>query len=98
MKALEMDDTLPEAHNSLGLILALYDFDFAQSKKEFERAIELNPNYATAHHQFGNMNLSMIGEFDRAIASGARDDLDGGLRRGGDRHHRHVEHDDHVHP
>jgi TolB-like protein/lipoprotein NlpI len=71
-KALELDETLPEAHNSLGLILALYDFDFAQSKKEFERAIELNPNYATAHHQLGNMNLSMVGEFNRAIAEGNR--------------------------
>src|SRR5206468_2708670 len=40
-KALELEDTLPEAHNSLGLVLALHDFDFAQSKKEFERAIEL---------------------------------------------------------
>src|SRR6266550_3924598 len=71
-KALELEDTLPEAHNSLGLVLALHDFDFAQSKKEFERAIELNPNYATAHHQFGNMNLTMVGEFDRAIAEGKR--------------------------
>src|SRR6266536_2321190 len=71
-KALELEDTLPEAHNSLGLVLALYDFDFAQSKKEFERAIELNPNYATAHHQFGNMNLTMVGEFERAIAEGKR--------------------------
>jgi eukaryotic-like serine/threonine-protein kinase len=71
-KALELDNTLPEAHNSLGMMLALYDFDFAQSKKEFERAIELNPNYATAHHQFGNVNLSMAGDFDRAIAEGNR--------------------------
>ena len=71
-KALELDDTLPEAHNSLGMVLALYDFDFAQSKSEFERAIALNPNYATAHHQFGNLNLSMVGEFDRAIAEGKR--------------------------
>ena len=71
-KAIELDETLPEAHNSLGLVLALHDFDFAQSQKEFERAIELNPNYATAHHQFGNMNLSMTGEFDRAIAEGNR--------------------------
>ena len=71
-KAIELDETLPEAHNSLGLVLALHDFDFAQSAKEFERAIELNPNYATAHHQFGNVNLSMIGEFDRAIAEGIR--------------------------
>jgi serine/threonine-protein kinase len=71
-KALQLDDTLPEAHNSLGLILAYYEFDFAQSKKEFERAIELNPNYADAHHQFGNVNLIKIGEFDRAIAEGTR--------------------------
>src|SRR5438876_3643627 len=71
-KALELEDGLPEAHNSLGLVLALYDFDFAQSKKEFERAIELNPNYATAHHQFGNMNLTMAGEFDRAIVEANR--------------------------
>ncbi|HEY7001629.1 MAG TPA: protein kinase [Candidatus Udaeobacter sp.] len=71
-KALERDETLPEAHNSLGMVLALYDFDFAQSKKEFTRAIELNPNYATAHHQFGNVNLSMVGEFDRAISEGNR--------------------------
>jgi len=71
-KALELEDALPEAHNSLGLVLALHDFDFAQSKKEFERAIELNPNYATAHHQFGNMNLAMVGEFDHAIAEGKR--------------------------
>jgi len=71
-KALELEDTLPEAHNSLGLLLALHDFDFARSKKEFERAIELNPNYATAHHQFGNMNLAMTGEFDHAIIEGKR--------------------------
>ncbi len=71
-KALQLDDTLPEAHNSLGMMLALYDFDFAQSKKEFQRAIDLNPNYATAHHQFGNLNLAMAGEFERAIAEGNR--------------------------
>jgi len=71
-KALELEDALPEAHNSLGLVLALHDFDFDRSKKEFERAIQLNPNYATAHHQFGNMNLAMVGEFDRAIAEGKR--------------------------
>ena len=71
-KALELDDTLPEAHNSLALVLAYYEFDFAQSKKEFERAIELDPNYADAHHQFGNVNLIKVGEFDRAIAEGIR--------------------------
>lgn len=63
---------MPEAHNSLGLVLAYYEFDFSQSKKEFERAIELNPNYADAHHQFGNVNLIKVGEFERAIAEGTR--------------------------
>jgi eukaryotic-like serine/threonine-protein kinase len=71
-KALELDESLPEAHNSLGVLLALHDFDFAESKKEFERALELDPNYATAHHQFANLNLSMVGDFDRAIAEGNR--------------------------
>jgi eukaryotic-like serine/threonine-protein kinase len=71
-KAIELDNTLAEAHNSLGLVLAYYEFDFAQSKREFERAIELNPNYAEAHHQLGNANLTKVGKFDRAIAEGAR--------------------------
>ena len=63
---------MPEAHKSLGLVLAYYDFDFAQSRKELERAIELNPNDADAHHQLGNANLIKVGEFDRAIAEGTR--------------------------
>jgi TolB-like protein/Tfp pilus assembly protein PilF len=66
-KALELDDTLAEAHTSLGLVLSAYDFDFEQSLKEFERAIELNPNYATAHHWYGE-TLGSIGRFDEGIA------------------------------
>jgi TolB-like protein/Tfp pilus assembly protein PilF len=72
-KALEIDDTLAEAHTSLGFILCLYDLDFASSIKEFERAIALNPNYATAHHWFGGGGpLLLVGEFDRAIAEAKR--------------------------
>jgi len=71
-KALELDDTLAEAHTTLGLALWYYDFDFSQSIKEFERAIELNPNYATAHQQYGNNTLSALGRFDDAIAEGKR--------------------------
>jgi TolB-like protein/Tfp pilus assembly protein PilF len=71
-KALEIDDTLAEAHTSLGLILCLDDLDFASSIKEFERAIALNPNYATAHHWFGNQTLLLVGQFDRAIAEAKR--------------------------
>jgi TolB-like protein/Tfp pilus assembly protein PilF len=67
-KALELDDTLAEAHTSLALVLSAYDFDFEQAIKEFERAIELNPNYATAHHWLSNGPLLVLGQFDRTIA------------------------------
>jgi TolB-like protein/Flp pilus assembly protein TadD len=67
-KALELDDTLAEAHTSLGQILLSYDLDLAGSTKEFERAIALNPNYATAHHWYGSGPPLAVGEFDRAIA------------------------------
>ena len=70
-KALELDPTLAEPHSTLGLIL-FFDFDFAESKKEFERAIALNPNDATAHQWFGNGPLIVLGEFDRAIAENKR--------------------------
>lgn len=49
-KALELDDSLAEAHASLGLVLSNYDWDFPRSEKELRRAIELMPNYAPAHH------------------------------------------------
>jgi TolB-like protein/Tfp pilus assembly protein PilF len=71
-KAIELDDTLAEAHTSLACSLAYYDFDFEQSVKEFERAIELDPNYATAHHWLSNGVLSALGQFERAIAEGKR--------------------------
>jgi TolB-like protein/Flp pilus assembly protein TadD len=71
-KALELDDTLAEAHTTLALALWYFDFDFAQANREFQRAIELNPNYATAHQQYGNNTLSALGRFDDAIAEGKR--------------------------
>ena len=71
-KAIELDDTLAEAHTSLACSLAYYDFDFEQSVKEFERAIQLNPNYATAHHWLSNGVLSALGRFERAITEGKR--------------------------
>ncbi len=70
-KALELDPTLAEPHSTLGLIL-YYTFDFSRSKKEFERAIALDPNDATAHQWFGIGPLIVTGEFDRAIAEGKR--------------------------
>src|SRR5881409_310950 len=71
-KALELDDTLAEAHTSLAIAFWLYDFDFSQAIREFQRAIEVNPNYAIAHQQYGNITLSALGRFDDAIAEGKR--------------------------
>jgi TolB-like protein/Tfp pilus assembly protein PilF len=70
-KALELDDSLAEAHASLGFVLIHY-FDIAASTKEFERAIELNPNYPTAHHWYGRATLLLTGQFDHAIAEAKR--------------------------
>ena len=71
-KALELDDALAEAHTSLALAFWLYDFDSSQAIREFQRAIELNPNYAIAHQQYGNNTLSALGRFDDVIAAGKR--------------------------
>ncbi len=46
MRALELDETLAEAHASLGRVLAAYDWDWTSAEKEYKRAIELNPRYA----------------------------------------------------
>ena len=70
-KALALDDSLAEAHASMGLIYYCY-FKGAESVKEFERAIQLNPNYATAHHWYGRLTLVMIGQLDRAMAEAKR--------------------------
>jgi serine/threonine-protein kinase len=70
-KALELDANLAEAHASAG-ILAGNDFQFEQSISEFERSIQLSPNYATAHHWFGDGPLMTLGRFDRAVSEGKR--------------------------
>jgi TolB-like protein/lipoprotein NlpI len=66
-KAVQLDDTLAEAHNSLASVFFV-DFENAQSVKEYERAIALNPNYATAHEWFGANVLLALGRFDQAIS------------------------------
>jgi TolB-like protein/class 3 adenylate cyclase/Flp pilus assembly protein TadD len=71
LKALQLDDKLAEAHNALALVLFLY-LDFPGSIPEFQRAIALNPNYATAHHWYGFNPLSTLGRFDESIAEGKR--------------------------
>jgi TolB-like protein/Tfp pilus assembly protein PilF len=71
LKALQLDDKLAEAHNALALVLFL-DLDFAGSIAEFQRAIALNPNYATAHHWYGFNPLCTLGRFDEAIEESKR--------------------------
>ncbi len=55
MKAIALDETLAEAHTSLAYAEFLYDRDYAGAERDFRRAIELNPNYPTAHHWFALM-------------------------------------------
>jgi len=64
-KALELDDSLAEAHASLGLI-ATEELEINRAVNELERAIQLNPNYATAHHWFG-LALATLRQSDRSI-------------------------------
>jgi TolB-like protein/Tfp pilus assembly protein PilF len=65
LKALELDNSLAEAHTSLAWASAHYDYDRATAEKEFERALELNPRYVTAHHWFG-MVLGIMGRHEEA--------------------------------
>ena len=65
-KALELDPTIAEGHAELGLVEFYYDWDWTRSEQEFRRAIELNPNYATAHHWYSHY-LSAMGRFPEAM-------------------------------
>jgi TolB-like protein/DNA-binding winged helix-turn-helix (wHTH) protein/Flp pilus assembly protein TadD len=67
MRALELDESLGEAHASLAFCLEGFDWDFAAADKEFQRAIELSPGYATAHHWYA-WHLSLVGRGKEAIA------------------------------
>jgi len=66
IKALELDSTLSEAHNSLAFCFDAFDWDLESAGKEFQRSIELNPGYATAHHWYA-WHLSLLGRFDEAL-------------------------------
>jgi TolB-like protein/DNA-binding winged helix-turn-helix (wHTH) protein len=71
MRALEIDDSLAEAHASLALIEENYDYDWAGAEKEFRRAIQLDPQYATAHQWYAE-SLSWQGRFPEAFAESER--------------------------
>ena len=67
LRALEIDETIAEAHATLGFIGWHYEWDWAASEKEFKRAIELNPSYATAHQWYAHL-LIALGRMDESIA------------------------------
>ena len=66
LKALEFDERLAEAHASLGVIRYEYNWDWPGADKEFKRALELSPNYATAHQWYGGYLVS-VARFDEGI-------------------------------
>jgi len=66
-KALDLDDRSAEAHNSLARLLYLFDRDWEGAEREFQRALELNHNYAPAHHWY-SMYLALGGRKQQALA------------------------------
>ena len=65
-RALEIDDTLPEAHAALGSVLMFYDWDWQGAKREFSRAIELNPGCAIAHQRLAQY-FNLVSNFAEAM-------------------------------
>ncbi len=66
LKALQFDETLAEAHTSLAHVHFEFDHDWEAARKEYERAIELNPRHPTAHHWYGGF-LSAMGEHEEGL-------------------------------
>jgi DNA-binding winged helix-turn-helix (wHTH) protein/tetratricopeptide (TPR) repeat protein len=71
LKAVELDDMLPEAHTALGVVKQFYDHDWAGAEKEFQRAIELNPNDSLAHRKYG-VYLTLMRRYDEGFAENSR--------------------------
>jgi tetratricopeptide (TPR) repeat protein len=67
LKAIAIDDRLAEAYTSLGLISLQYEWNWAESERNFKRALELNPNYAVAHHWYGDGYLTALGRLNEAV-------------------------------
>jgi TolB-like protein/thioredoxin-like negative regulator of GroEL len=71
IRALELDETLGEAHASLGFFKFVYDWDFAGAEREFKQALELSPNYAEAHH-WSAIYFANVGRHEDASVEAAR--------------------------
>jgi eukaryotic-like serine/threonine-protein kinase len=68
-KAIALDETLAEAHTSLGWVTFIYDWDWAAAEQQFRRAVELNPRYSTAH-QWYSWFLAAMGRFEESLEHG----------------------------
>ncbi len=66
-RALQLDDALAEAHATKAYVQYYYEWDWTEAEREFKRAIEINPNYATAHQWYGEY-LMYMARFDEALA------------------------------
>ena len=66
LRALELNETLAEAHTSLAFILYKYEWNWLAAETHFRRAIQINPNYASGHHWFGEF-LGLMGKFDEGL-------------------------------
>ena len=64
-KAVELDDSLAETHTARAVVAQNFDWDWKTAETEYQRAITLNPNYATAHHWYAEY-LALMGRFDEA--------------------------------
>ena len=67
LTALKLDDSLADAHTSLAFVEMHYEWNFREAEKEFKRAIDLDPNYSTAHHWYA-FDLAAMGRMDEAVA------------------------------
>lgn len=65
-RALQLDDALSEAHAVMASVRKLYEWDWPGAEREYQRALELNPNYATAHQWYGDF-LSAMGRPEEAL-------------------------------
>ncbi|PYJ75707.1 MAG: hypothetical protein DME77_08365 [Verrucomicrobia bacterium] len=70
-KALELDDNLAEAHTSLALVKMEYEWDWTGSEREFQRAIQLDPGFAEAHHQYSHY-LTAMGRSSESLTESLR--------------------------
>src|SRR6185369_6426149 len=71
LEALKLDDTLAEAHATLGFIRTNFEWDWQGAEQEYRRAIELNASYPTAHHWYAIL-LGAMGRLDDAVAQLSR--------------------------